>query len=310
MTENSLITKYRPNTFAEVVGQDATVRSLKKAVENNSASTFLFSGDPGTGKTTLARLTAKALGCPDNERIEIDAATNTGIDDMREITSTLIYKPLGEAKVKVLLVDEAHALSKSAVTSLLKATEEPPEHVKWILCTSEVGKLPVAIKTRAAHFTLKAVSVDDLVGLLERVVSGEKLKIAEDIIDLCAAEASGSPRQALSNLTVCQGAASFAEAKELLRSAVESKEAIDLARALFKGADWGEAQKLLAKMKEINPESARHVVRAYATTIALTSKKEADAGRALEILDAFSTPFYSSDGISPLVLASGRVLLA
>lgn len=308
--DEALINKYRPKSFDEVVGQDAVVRSLKKALAKGASKTFLFSGPPGLGKTTLARLVADALGCPVSERLEVDGASQTGIDDMRAVASTLMYRPIGDAKMKVVIVDETHALSKQAVTSLLKTLEEPPAWAAWVLCTSEEGKLPAAIKTRCTHFSLKPVSFDDLAELLDKVVRAEKLSVDAKIVDLCAKEAKGSPRQALANLSVCAGAESLADAKELLRSAEESTEAVELARALIKGASWSEVQGLLKSLKDVNPESARHVIRAYVTSMALNAKREQDAGRALEILDAFSTPFYSSDGISPLTLACGKVVLS
>lgn len=309
MTE-TLITKYRPTELSQIIGQDAVVRSLKKALEKKASRTFLFSGPPGVGKTTLARITAELLGCPTEEIIEIDGASQTGIDDMRAVVDGLRYRPLSESATKAVIVDEAHALSKAAVTSLLKVLEEPPAHVVWCLCTSDVGKLPAALKTRAAHYALKEVGFDELAELLHSVKTAETLTVPDKILDVCAEEAKGSPRQALSNLTVCLGASNVDDAREILRSSAESKEAIDLARALVQGARWREVQKLLGAMKEVNPEGARHVVRAYVTAVALNAKDEARAGHALEILDAFSTPFPSSDGVSPLLLACGKVLLS
>lgn len=307
--DDALITKHRPKTMDEVIGQGTVVRSLKKVLEKGTSRTFLFSGPPGVGKTTLARLVADALGCPANERVEVDGASKTGIDDMRDVVSMLMYKPLGEATTKVVVVDEAQALSKNAITSLLKVMEEPPAHVVWVLCTSEPTKIPVAIKTRSTHFALKPVSTDELVELLDKVVAAEKLSLSEDIIDLCAKEADGSPRQALANLSTCIGVKSKSEAAELLRSAIHSEEAVAVARALVNRVKWSEMQKILTELKETNPESVRHVVRAYVTSMALKTGKEAAAGNALEILDAFSQPFHPSDGVSPLVLACGKVLL-
>lgn len=304
----ALITKYRPQKLDEVVGQAVAVKALKGALK--SSRTFLFSGPSGTGKTTLARIAAAEAGCAPSDLIEIDAATNTGIDDMRQVTSSLMYRPLGEGLIKALIVDEAHALSKAAVQSLLKILEEPPPWVMWALCTTEPARLPEAVRTRCTHLSLKPVSGEDLLDLLSDVAGREKLKLDPQILKLCAGEANGSPRQALANLSVCLSAKTRSEAAELLRTAEESQGAIDLARALAKGAGWKELQGLLSGLEGVNPESVRHVVRAYFTKMVLGAKSEAAAGRALEVLDCFSEPFHPQDGITPLVLACGRVSLA
>lgn len=308
MTEG-LITKYRPSKFSEVIGQAAVVRSLEGALKKGTSRMFMFSGPPGTGKTTLARLAAVAGGCSLKEITEVDGASKTGIDDMRAVIESLMYRPMGDSTCKAVIIDEAQALSKPAVTSLLKATEEPPEYVLWFICTTEPTKIPEALKTRATHYSLKPVEFDDLVGLLDTVVGKEGMDIDEAVIDLCAKEASGSPRQALSNLAACAEAKDIKEAKELLRSAIESEEAVALARALVSGASWSEVQGILAGLKDASPEGIRHVVRAYVTKMVLGAKKEQVAGKGLEILDAFSTPFHPSDGMTPVVLACGKVLL-
>src|ERR1035437_4548929 len=312
MTE-ALINKYRPISFDEVVGHDAVVRSLQTVLKRGSSKTFLFTGPSGVGKTTLARIVAKEVGCAPADLLEIDAVTFTGIDDMRAVTANLIYKPLGEGAVKAIIIDEFQGLSKAALQSLLKILEEPPAHVFWFLCTTEPARIPANIQTRCTCYELKAVSVSALALLLDDVATKEKIfdgPQGAKVIDLCAQEANGSPRQALANLALCEGARTFAEAKELLRSAIESEEAITLVRALVRGAGWDEVQGLLSKLGGVNPESVRHIVRAYVSKVVLSAKSEAAAGRGLEILDAFSEPFNSSDGLAPLLLACGRVLLS
>jgi DNA polymerase-3 subunit gamma/tau len=301
MTE-PLHLKYRPTDFDEVIGQDAVVRSLKQAVEKDVSHTFLFTGPSGVGKTTLARLVAKTIGCFDNDLLEIDAATNTGIDDMRAVSSGLQYRPLGEGAVKVIIVDECHMLSKSAWNSMLKILEEPPDWVYWMLCTTEPVKVPASIKTRCLAYDLKPVSSSILRDLLETVVEAEGLDCDADVQRLCAKEAGGSPRQALVNLAICAGGESGKDVRELLRTAEESPEVVELARLLVKEADWAEVQELLKELGGINPESIRHVVRGYVTKVVLGAKSEDKAGWGLEILDAFSEPFHPSDG--------GRVLLS
>lgn len=309
----ALTDKYRPKSFDEVVGHKAAINSLRNALKRRSAKTFLFVGPSGLGKTTLARIAAKELGCLSQDLLEIDAATHTGIEDMRGVTSQLMYKPLGEGKIKGLIVDEFHALSKPAVQSLLKMLEEPPDWVYWFIATTEPTKILPTIKTRSFVVDLKPLSADDLTTLLEDIAKKEKLfdgPQGDKIIDLCVKEAHGSARQAIANFAVCSVAKTTAEAAELLRSAENSAEAIELARALFRGAGWNEVQGLLGKLKEINPESVRHIIRAYSTTVILNAKTEKQAGRGLEILDAFSQPFNSFDGISPLVLACGKAVLS
>lgn len=310
LVESSLLTKYRPRTFAEVVGQDAVVRSLQGVLKAQSSHAVLMIGPSGVGKTTLARIAAEQLGCKAIDLLEIDAATHTGIDDMRPIAAGMQYRPLGQSAVKVAIVDECHMLSKSAVNSLLKIVEEPPAWAYWFLCTTEANKLPVSIKTRCVSYELKLVSTAVLTDFLEGIVEKDDLRLAEGVVSLCAKEAQGSPRQALANLATCAEAETRAEAAELLQSAVASSAAIDLARALFRGAKWGELQRLLGELGEVSPESVRHVVRAYGTKVVLSAQKESAVGAALEVLDAFSEPFNQHDGVTPLVLACGKVCLS
>ena len=303
--------KYRPVEFDEVVGQDAVVKSLQQAIEKGSSHTFLFTGLSGVGKTTLARIVASEVGCLAQDLLEVDAATNTGIDDMRAVTSGLLYRPLGAGSVKAIIVDECHMLSKSAWNSMLKVLEEPPDWVYWILCTTEPMKIPASIKTRCLAYDLKPVPSSKLRELLETIVEAEGLVNCEEkVLQLCAKESGGSPRQALINLAICAGGTLGEEARELLHSAEKSSEAVELARLLVKGAGWSEVQTLLRNLKDVSPESIRHVVRGYVTKVVLGAKSEDSAGMGLEILDAFSEPFHPSDGITPVVLACGRILLS
>lgn len=313
MDAESLQTKYRPTTWEEVIGQDKVVDSLAAVVARRKEHVFLFTGPSGCGKTTLAQICAHELNC--TEILDTDAAKDTGVDDMRAITGGLLYMPMRGAS-KAVIIDECHMLSKNAWTSLLKSTENPPAWVYWFFCTTDGGKVPVAARNRAVAFDLKPVSSRELTQLLMDINQLEKLKVPDEVIGVCAREAQGSPRQAISNMVACLAAKTKEDAAELLLSAGESAEAIELARLLFaptasgrRGDDWPALQKLLSKMQGLNPESIRHVVRAYGTKVALNTPKEAAAGKALEVLDAFSTPFNSSDGITPVLLACARLTL-
>lgn len=309
----TLHTKYRPTKFSEVVGQDAVVRSLKGVLDKGLSRAFLFTGPSGTGKTTLARIVAAEAGCSprDVKAGEHDAATNTGIDAMRAIQEMLEYRPIGGG-ASALIIDECHALSRAAWQSLLKALEEPPEWGWWFLCTTEATRVPASAVTRCVRYDLKPVGQSTLFDLLDRVASAEKLKLGEDgdrVLTLCAREAAGSPRQALVNLSACASARSVAEARDLLRSAEERREAVELARALVRGAKWPEVQAILGDLADVSAESVRHVVRDYATKVVLGATSEKAAAHGMTILDAFAEPCSPHDGLSPIVLACGRVVL-
>jgi DNA polymerase-3 subunit gamma/tau len=303
----SLITKYRPTKFSEVIGQDAVARSFAKAIKDKSSHAFLLSGPTGTGKTTLARIAAKEAGAHPRDIQEVDAATFTGIDDMRTLTEALKYRPLGDGTMKVLIVNECQGLSKQAWDSLLTKVEEPPEWLIWIFTTTLVDKVPAAIKSRCTKYDLKLVNREDLVFLLETVVREEGLDLEPAIIDICAKHAQGSPRAALSALGACLSARTKDEALALLKSAEEKAEAIDLARALLDGKPWPQIKEILGLLKEDNPESIRHVVRAYMTSVIMGAKGQPPI-RALAVLEAFSQSFPSGDGNSPLVLAVCKMM--
>lgn len=306
-----LALKYRPSTWEEVLGQASTVKSLKSVINSKTKRAFLFTGPSGTGKTTLARLLADAVGCTPQNRLEIDAATHTGIDTMREVTAGLQYKAFGESDVKVVIVDEAHSISKQAWQSLLKSVEEPPPHVYWVFCTTDPAKIPATIKTRCAAFQLQSVSVDLLIDLMERVAEAEKFTTPDDVLAVVARQSQGSPRQALTYLGQCFHCKTGKEALPLLQRVDEDGEAIDLARALVKGGlTWAKAMTILEPLRDQSAEGIRLVVLAYLTTVALGSKTDDQAGRTLEMIDAFSQAYNQSEGFAPLLMSIGRVIFS
>lgn len=304
---DALINKYRPQTFEQVVGHKTEVASLKKAIEKRRAQMFVFTGPSGVGKTTLARICAKEVGCLDWDSIrEIDGATHTGIDAMRAVTDLLSYRPVGQSKAKAIIVDEFHALSKAAIQSLLKSLEEPPDWCYWFLCTTEKARILQTIKTRGFVVDLKPVPFKALQRLLDSIATKEKMTVSDAVIDACADAADGSARQAISNLAMCENVKGMKEVTEILKTATESAEAVELARALMFGT-WKQAQVLLGKLGDTQPESVRYVVRAYVSKVVRGNKKEGVCGRGCEVLDAFSQPFYDN---ASLDLAVGRVLLS
>ncbi len=153
--ETTLYRKYRPQTFADVIGQDHIVKTLESAIKlGNVAHAYLFSGSRGTGKTSVARILAREIGTSTNDLYEIDAASNRGIDDIRELRESVSTLPF-QSKYKVYIIDEVHMLTKDAFNALLKTLEEPPAHVVFILATTELEKLPDTIISRCQSFTFK-----------------------------------------------------------------------------------------------------------------------------------------------------------
>ena len=218
-----LARKYRPRTFEDLIGQNSMVKILSNAFSlNRIAHAFLFTGVRGVGKTTAARIVARGLNClkddsptispcgvcsscisAKNDRhvdiVEIDAASHTGVDDVRELTEGVRYKP-AEGRYKIYIIDEVHMLSTQAFNALLKTLEEPPEHVKFIFCTTEIKKIPVTVLSRCQKFDLRRVAVDELVELLRLICSKEEVSIDDKSLNLLARYSDGSVRDSLSLL--------------------------------------------------------------------------------------------------------------
>ncbi len=214
----ALYRKYRPKSFNEVTGQDVVVNALKSAVEaGNPAHAYVFSGARGVGKTTLARLFAKALGVSDKDIYELDAASNNSVEDIRDLRDSVVALPF-ESKYKVYILDEAHMLSKSAFNALLKTLEEPPSYCIFILATTEPEKLPDTIRSRAQVHTFKSPSKTEIALLVKNVAEKEGYKLGEGADDLIATLADGSFRDGLTHL---QKVISVATDKTILTDDVE-----------------------------------------------------------------------------------------
>jgi DNA polymerase-3 subunit gamma/tau len=194
--ETVLYRKYRPSDFSDVLGQDHVVSVLKSAIdEGRIAHAYLFAGSRGTGKTSVARIFAREVGTRDRDLYEIDAASNRGIDDIRELRESVNTRPF-ESKYKVYIIDEVHMLTKEAWNALLKTLEEPPAHAIFVLATTEVDKIPETILSRCQTFSFKKPSSPVLRDMLVRVAKAEKVTLEEPAAELIALLADGSFRDA------------------------------------------------------------------------------------------------------------------
>jgi len=221
MSYQVLARKWRPKSFADLVGQEHVVRALSNALDQQRLHhAYLLTGTRGVGKTTVARILAKSLNCETGitstpcgtcntcreidagrfiDLLELDAASNTGIDNMREVLDNAQYAPTA-GRFKVYLIDEVHMLSKAAFNSMLKTLEEPPEHVKFILATTDPQKIPVTVLSRCLQFNLKQMTPASIVGHLQQVLERENLSFEVPALQLLARAAQGSMRDALSLL--------------------------------------------------------------------------------------------------------------
>ncbi|OGO85814.1 MAG: hypothetical protein A2Y24_00285 [Clostridiales bacterium GWE2_32_10] len=221
MSYKALYRKYRPQNFDEVIGQEHVTETLKNQIKSGRVShAYLFCGIRGTGKTSVAKIFAKAVNCPDSiegnpclkceicneissgssmNAIEIDAASNNGVDNIREIREEVKYVPT-KGKYKVYIIDEVHMLSTSAFNALLKVLEEPPSHVIFILATTEAQKIPATILSRCQRFDLKRIPIKSIAGALANVTLKEEIKVEEKALNYIASLSDGSMRDALSLL--------------------------------------------------------------------------------------------------------------
>jgi len=327
-----LARKYRPQTFDDLIGQEAMVKTLRNAFASaRIAQAYMLTGVRGVGKTTTARIIARALNYETDtvsqptfdmpvfgrhcaeimesrhpDVVEMDAASNTGVDNMRELIESARYKPL-IARYRVFIIDEVHMLSKGAFNALLKTLEEPPEHVKFIFATTEIRKVPVTVLSRTQRFDLRRVDVPELSAHFRKIVANEGAEAADDALTLIARAAEGSVRDGLSLLDqaialgqgrvtaetvrAMLGLANRGRIFDLLEQTLrgDTKAALETLDALHR--DGAEPAQMLADLAEAVHAAARaRTVGAEAGTEAMSAEERRRAG---SIGERTSTPLLA-----------------
>lgn len=305
-----LTTKHRPDSLSAVLGQGAIVASITTAINKGpTPHAWMFTGPSGCGKTTLARIVAREVGCSPENVLEVDAATNSGIDAMREVASTLRYLGFGHSSSRAIIIDECHALSAQAWQSLLKVIEEPPAHAYFMLCTTNPSKVPATIMNRCANYQVRELSRDDLWDLLEEVCAQEGFKTQDNVLEVVVRTAEGSARRALSALQMVHDCKDVKEASLLLSQPFEDAEVIDLLRDMVSGKriNWAKVLEVLNANKDADPEGMRLMIVNYVAAVLLNTKDARKATFLLDVLAQFMRPVTRSEKMAGLLLAFGNL---
>lgn len=303
----SLYLKYRPESFDDIIGNEDTIQVLRNQLAGDSkqpiSRSLLFHGPTGCGKTTLGRIVAQELGAVGNDLREIDSADFRGIDTIRDIRRQSTYKPL-EGPCRVWILDEVHKLTNDAQNAMLKALEDTPSHIYYILCTTDPQKLLPTIRGRCAQYQVRPLSDREMKILLRRVVKAEKESLSKEIYEQIIQDCMGHPRNALQVLAQVLSVDKEKRPAVAKRTAEVQSKTIELCRALVKRAPWKGVAGILKGLKDEDPEGVRRAVLGYCQAILLGDKPDVSAA---SVMEEFIEPFYNT-GFPGLTFACYSVI--
>lgn len=288
---------YRPQTFDEVIGNKATIDSLKSILSRKDhPHSFLFCGPSGCGKTTLARLLTKGLGCEDLEFHELNAANTRGIDTIRETIQKGFYAPLS-GSIKVFLFDEAHQITGAAGEVLLKFLEDTPPHVYNILCTTNPEKILKTIKTRCTTYTVSSLTTPEMSKLLEWVLTSEKIELPQKVKASLMSASDGCPRRLLVMLDqIIDIEKEQDQLEAIVNTTDESVQIIDLCRRLIEREGgikkWAGLSEMLRTFDQ-DPEQTRRAILGYLSKVLLGCKGE-EGKRIVLLMSEFQNNYYDT----------------
>ncbi len=287
-----LYRKYRPGTIEEMVGNEATIKAVNSELKNGS-HVFLFTGNAGCGKTTMARIIAKQVGASSLCIQEINSAENRGIDTARDIMEKMKYLP-SDGDALVWILDEVHQQTSQSQNALLKALEDTPPHVYFFLCTTDPQKLIAPLKSRCSIVNMKPLSNSEMLDLLRRTMKAEGRKISKAVAEQIVEHAQGGSRKALKLLAKVLYLDDEEEMLEVLENneGGETKEVIELCRQLLQtGTTWNKLATLIKSIDCSDAEKVRYAVLGYMNAVLLNGKATPQAVSAMQ---AFSNPSYNN----------------
>jgi len=308
---NELYNKYRPDDLDLIIHHEEIVNSLKNLFEENKIpNVFCFTGKSGSGKTSLAFIISKMLGCDENNVIYTNGALDTSKEDIEKIIKDSKYKPLGESKNKCYIIDECHRLTLQAREALLQKLEFPPSHCYFILCTTDASKIIETLGSRCAKYTLSPIPTNKVLSVLLYVAEEENIKLDKNSLRLIASESGGNLREALSNLGITRYCKNKNEVASLLNSTEENNDVYNLCRVLVsKNPSWEKAITLLNSIKKLDAESCRIQIVGYLSSCVLNSKNKDKALSFCNLLENFSEPYDRVTGRANLILDVANSIL-
>jgi len=288
-----LYKKYRPKKLEEMIGQDSIIKSLRSKIKRNKVPhSILFTGPSGCGKTTLARILRRSLKCHKHEFKEVNTADFRGIDTIRQIRQHMNLSPL-RGDCKIWLIDECHKLSNDAQNALLKILEDTPNHVYFMLATTDPHKLLKTVINRCSQISVSPLSDTNILTLIENISNLEKIKISSEVSTKIIEVSEGSARKALVLLDLIIDLDDKEDMLKAISDAISEEQGIAVARALFnQRIRWPDMAKILKNIQKEESESIRWIVLGYAKSILLSGSKL--SGRAYEVIDIFRDNFYDS----------------
>lgn len=300
MEKMELYRKYRPQTLDEVVGNEATIKSMKKELENGS-HVFLMTGPAGCGKTTLARIMAKEVGAGELSIREINSAENRGIDTAREVMEQMRYNP-SDGRALVWIFDECHQWLAPVQNAFLKSLEDTPEHCYFFLCTTDPQKLIAPLKTRCSIITVQPLTDDEMTYLLKRTARAEHIKIGSEVYEKICRLAQGGSRKGLKLLAKVLYLDSDEERMEVLKVSEDSEtdESKEFCKALLKKTDLKSLLKILKNMNVSDAEKTRQGVLAYMNACLMNGSITQEV---IATIQAFSSADTYRNGKSALTVA-------